>query len=185
MMAFLIPFLLKHWKELAVAGLILALAAFVVYQRHAGYQEGYQAKTDEDTAAALKAAQQAREAERSGVHIATDLGHSVETKAQEIHVRTETIIQKVPVYVTPETDTRYPLPVGFVRLHDYAALGIDLSGIPASAGESDDKPSAVTASRAATAIAGNYGNCREAYTKLEGWQEWYRKQAALANGVAH
>jgi hypothetical protein len=66
------------------------------------------------------------------------------------------IQREAPRYVSPSTDAAYPLPVGFVRLHDAAATA-RLPGPPEPA---DAQASTVTASDAATVIASNYGTCQ-------------------------
>lgn len=65
------------------------------------------------------------------------------------------IQREAPRYVTPSIDAAYPLPVGFVRLHDAAAA----ADLPDPPGPADAQASAVTASNAAAVIAGNYGTC--------------------------
>jgi hypothetical protein len=102
-------------------------------------------------------------------------------RAQD-HVRTvtKTLIQKVPVYVTATTDARFPLPWGFVRLHDAAASGDDLSAAAASPGRPDDVASDVAASEAAGVIVENYGACRADQTRLAALQAWTRSMG-LAN----
>jgi hypothetical protein len=94
---------------------------------------------------------------------------------------TKTLIEKVPVYVSPETDRRFPLPVGLVRVHDAAVLGVDLSSVPDPAGRADDAASGVEASTLAAIVAGNYGACRADQARLSGLQGWVAAQAS-ANG---
>lgn len=102
----------------------------------------------------------------------------------EIRYVTRTQIKEVPVYVTPEADARFPLPVGLVRLHDAAALGVDVADVPDPAGRPDDSASAVAASDLGGAIAGNYGECRADQARLIGLQGWVRDQAAAFTGKA-
>ena len=65
------------------------------------------------------------------------------------------IQREAPRYVTPSINAAFPLPVGFVRLHDAAAAAI----LPGPPGAADAQASTVTASGAAVVIAGNYGTC--------------------------
>lgn len=97
---------------------------------------------------------------------------------QAIVIRYRTITREVHDVVTPAIDARYPLPVGFVRVHDAAALGLDLSAIPSPAGEPDDAASSVTASDAAATITANYGRCRSASQQLIDLQAWLRSVSA-------
>ena len=90
-------------------------------------------------------------AARTDVQIVTRYVDRERVVRQIIH----DIQRETPRYVTPDTDAAFPLPVGFVRLHD-AAAAADLPGPP---GPLDAQASAVTASDAALVIAGNYGTC--------------------------
>lgn len=108
-------------------------------------------------------------------------GEASERARAEIRYVTRTVVEKVPVYVTAETDRRYPLPWGFVRLHDAAALGLDPAAVPNPAGQPDDAASSVAASVAAAIVAGNYGQCREDQQRLSDLQAWIRTQQALWN----
>ena len=137
-----------------------------------------------DTLMAAEAAAQAQgkalaaKQVRIGVSVAkTDLAAQA-----AIVVRYRTIIQKVPTYVTPQDDLRYPLSVGFVRLHDAAALGVDPGSVSIGAGQSDDARSPVESSALATVIAGNYEACHANAQQLTDLQDWVRQQEA-ANPV--
>lgn len=103
--------------------------------------------------------------------------HDAEAQTKIITV-TRTIMKEVPVVLTPEVDRRYPLPIGFGRLHDAAALGVDLSGVPDAAGRPDDAPDSVTASQAASIIVDNYGACHVTTQRLIDLQAWVRDEAA-------
>ena len=81
----------------------------------------------------------------------------------------------------PAIDRGYPLSVGFVRLHDAAAIGRDLSAVPAPAGLADDATSPVKSSRLATVIVANYGECRADAERLTALQEWVRTTQANFN----
>lgn len=80
----------------------------------------------------------------------------------------EYIEQEAPAYVTPETDARYPLPWGFVRLHDAAAEG----RLPPPPSLDDAEVSPVVLSDASRVIAGNYGVCNTAINQLTALQTW-------------
>lgn len=100
---------------------------------------------------------------------------------QQIVTVTQHIIQKVPVYVTAQTDNMFPLPCGFIRLHDAAAAGSDPSTISIPAGKSDADKCDVTASNAASIIAGNYGLALGWRADAQTWEKWYADQAAKWN----
>lgn len=99
---------------------------------------------------------------------------AVKDQAHQDQVRTvtKTITQEVPVYVTAQTDARFPVPWGFVRLHDEAARGVSAS--PADPGRPDDAASDVTASEAASVVVTNYGACNAAIQRLTDLQALLR-----------
>lgn len=87
-------------------------------------------------------------------------------------------LRKVPQYVTPETDKRFPLPCGFVRLHDAAALGIEAGAVSLPAGKTDGDECPVTPSAAASIVQSNYGLALGWKAEVDGWWSWYVRQAA-------
>jgi hypothetical protein len=54
-------------------------------------------------------------------------------RVEVIEKQGKTIIQRVPVYVTPDDDSRCAVPAGFVRLHDAAARAEDIGAGPGAA----------------------------------------------------
>jgi hypothetical protein len=104
---------------------------------------------------------------------------------ERIRFQTRTIIEKVPIYVTRETDQRYPLSNGFVLLHDAAATGADPDALSGAASEPHDAASDVASSQAIGVIAGNYGSCRSDAERLRGLQEWVRAMQAASAAPAN
>lgn len=113
---------------------------------------------------------------------------TVEEKATErqIEIRTvtETLIKKVPVYVTKKADAKCPIPAGAVQLHDSAARHLPLVPIPA--GKLDggtagvDDPSGILLSQILDTVAKNYGRYYEVRGQLLDLQGWIRQQQALS-----
>jgi hypothetical protein len=93
-----------------------------------------------------------------------------------IVVRYRTLIQKVPTYVTPQIDARYPLPWSFVRLLDGGAAGLDVPSAADGPGQADDAPSDVTASQASTVILGDFRSADANAQTLLDLQAWVRDQ---------
>lgn len=93
------------------------------------------------------------------------------SRERVIHTQTTTILRETRDAITPETDARYRLPWGFVRMHDAAAGGALL---PSAAGEPDGEASTVALSAAADTITLNYGACREDAERLIALQDWAR-----------
>ena len=137
-----------------------------------GFAAGWKIHDWRDAAGQLHSAQTAvRTVQRQS---AANQAIAVRDQRAQDQVRTVTrrLIEKVPVYVTPQIDRAFPLPWGFVRLHDAAVRGDDLSAAPTGSAEPDDAASDVTASRAAAVIAGNYGDCRADRERLADLQAW-------------
>lgn len=95
----------------------------------------------------------------------------------QIKYVTRTIIKEVPRVLPPETDARFPLSNGFVRLHDAAAQGRELPDVSQSPGGTDGQASAVAESAAAKTIVANYGECLADQQRLSAAQDWINAQA--------
>lgn len=101
--------------------------------------------------------------------------HDVQER-DRIRYVTQTLVEKVPEYVTPEADARCVVPLGFVRVHDAAAAG--LPTVVASADRAHDAPSGVELSTIAATVAGNYGTCNSFRQTLIDLQAWERARVA-------
>jgi hypothetical protein len=110
---------------------------------------------------------------------------AAETAAQQaIRNQGVRLHQEIPHVLTPAVDLAFALPVGLVRVHDAAALGVDLSAIPAPAGRSDDQASSVEVSRFASVIADNYTECRADQERLTQIQDWITALAQITTTPA-
>jgi hypothetical protein len=138
-----------------LAALLLAALAVIAWQRHeTASLSARLANAEANTFAALFEASAAR----LDVKIITRYVDRVRL----IHDATHTLQRDIPTYVMPATDRAFPLPRGFVRVHDAAATGV----LPSPARDTDAQASGVTASRAAGVIAANYGTCLEIREQL-------------------
>lgn len=167
---------LSEARAIAAAVVLIGLVGFAGWAVH----EHRRANTEHDAKVlaqdALKTADERLKRMAQADRITADVGAKAEKIRTEIRYVTQVQIREVPKYVTAETDQRYPLPWGLVRLHDAAALGLDPSALPNPAGQSDDAPSDVAASRGAIVIAENYGQCREDAARFAALQDWVRRQ---------
>jgi hypothetical protein len=154
-----------------------ALAVFLLAFGLFGYGDYHgrhliQARWDAEKVLTAKALAEAQER-------AATISERVVTKyvdrIQTVQGATQTIIQKVPVYVTAKADAACPIPAGFVRVLDSAARG---SALPATPSVADDAPSGVALSTVAASVADNYGNvCRANAEQLSALQDWVTEQA--------
>lgn len=141
-----------------VASLLVALTAciaFMSWQCHRinGMDDDLAKAQTQTVIAGLEAS-----TARADVHFITKYVDRERVVREVIH----DIQREAPKYVTPSTDAAFPLPVGFVRLHDAAAAAV----LPGPPGATDAQASPVAASYAATVIAGNYGICHETSEQL-------------------
>lgn len=152
-----------------LAALLLAALVMIVWQRHhTADLSSRLASAQADTVAALFDASTAR------LDVKTITQYV--DRVRVIHDTTHVLQREIPSYVTPATDRAFPLPVGFVRLHDAAASGV--SELPA-AGPADATASDITPSTAAGIITDNYGTCHETAAQLSALQDWIRERNAL------
>lgn len=164
--------LLTIWRPLAVSAAIgLTIGSGCTWRvRDMMAAESRLAAERANTKAAVRVIAKTDKAAR----ITSAVSARVETQQARTRIIYRDIIREVPVYVSPETDRRYPLPVGFVRVLDAAA---GQTTVPDGPRQSDDDPSAVTASVAAGVLtdwAGMYYACR---AQVVGWNEWHGEQA--------
>ncbi|HUJ04042.1 MAG TPA: hypothetical protein VLW75_10415 [Rhizomicrobium sp.] len=162
MPAFLLPFLSGAWNfgKAALAfcakppGSYIACAAALALSLwiadEIGYAHGTAAANAANKAAEARAAQAATQAngELQSAIGKLDTKISVDYAAAVTHTvyLTTTIVEKVPAYVTPQTDRAFPLPCGLVRVHDAGILGADPASLAAAGCEADGEPAPATAS---------------------------------------
>lgn len=167
---------LSDWRVLAVIAAVLALLW--------GLHETRRADGAETARKAAVAALEAAQKVSKTVAAQTAVSNAAEQKQivvqHDIQVQTRTVIQKVPVYVSPEADTRCILPVGFVRLYNAAALGSDPDAVPDPSGRADAAASGIACSTVAEDIADNFGTARSNAEQLKALLGWITDQQALA-----
>jgi hypothetical protein len=89
---------------------------------------------------------------------------------------TQTLIQEVPVYVTPEADARCVVNLGTVRLWQRAVKG----PVPDASAGADDAPSGLACSDLAQAIAQVAGQYDLTASQLTALQSWIQEQRTLS-----
>jgi hypothetical protein len=159
----------------------------------------YQPHLKKDLQAQLNAEVAARKAEQAGVTIATTVRDKLDSDKEQVRTITHTLIKAIPVYVPEGTGmaclpqalvgskpgegdgssvrVRPVLPLGFVRLHDYASAGID-PPVPAPTGIDLTGPSGVGLPELSATVVGNYGKALEWRAEVLAWRKWYREQSA-------
>jgi hypothetical protein len=107
-----------------------------------------------------------------------------ETAREHTYYVTRTILREVPAHVGAQTDSRFPLAWGLVRVHDAAILGVDPAQLSLPAGQSDDTAAPVKASDLAANDAENFGACRANAEQLARVLEWARTIESTWNAYA-
>ena len=118
-----------------------------------------------------------------------------ESKSREVNTVIETkVITKIKVvketvYANKEIirevagtqlDSQCTLPRSSVVLHDSASR----NEVARGPGSVDGTPSDIKASALLNTVVENYGSCNENIEKLKAWQEWYRAQKQIFEGVS-
>jgi len=146
------------------AGLLAALAGYL-WITHARLDHAQAAATTaEATANSLRGQLAAAQASE---HIVTRYVDRV----QVIHTRGATLTREVPVYVTPQADAACTVPLGFARVHNAAAAGVEM---PGTAGAADAAGSGLALSTVARTVVDNYTTCHATAAQLTSLQEWVR-----------
>ena len=159
---------------IAIGILLFGLVGAYIYGHHEGSVE-VQAKWDAEKAQELK---QVAVAQVKSDAITTKVETQYVDRIQYIHDKGKTIIQKVPVYVTPQADSRCTVNVGLVRLLDAAASSS--SAAPASASTAYDAASGIELSAIGKSVADNYVNvCQANAEQLKELQDWERQQQSV------
>jgi hypothetical protein len=144
-----------------------------------GFGAGWQVHDWRDAASDLRDVQHVVQVTRAQGAISAAVAVRDQAARDEIQTVTRTIVEKVPVHVTPAADARCLVPLGFVRAHNAAASG-DLSGLSATAGQPDDAASGLALSTVARTVVANYGDCRGTARRLIDLQAWLAAQQAAA-----
>lgn len=132
--------------------------------------------------ASVKAREDAATHERAAVKLALEARDVGEATQAQIKTTYRIIAERVPLYVPPENTQKAPaldgpwsLPLGAVRVHDYAALGVE-PPIPAPSGEPLGAPSGIELPALLTTVSNNYGVCAGYREEAQRWRDWYAKE---------
>ena len=99
-------------------------------------------------------------------------------KVKVVKEKGDVIIQKVPEYITKESDTKCIVPNSFVVLHDSAAK----NEVPSTSAGVDEGASAVKLSDVARTVTINYNNYHQLTEQLKALQDWVKQQEKVYNG---
>jgi hypothetical protein len=177
-----------HWK-LAALG-VYGLVMFGAGHKVCSWQHDHaQVKVLKKQAKAVEHKDHLEGATQAISQVSRDEGDAKQASIRTVY---KTIQEKVPYYVPTQASEPtgtgpagvagvHPygpsLPLGAVRLHDYAALGVD-PPVPAPSGEPLGAPSGVELPAFVGTVAGNYGVCQGWRAEAVTWREWYARELA-------
>jgi hypothetical protein len=155
------------WQSIRIDGWPFLGGGLKAQVADLSHQVSAQKLADANALAAALAARQARAEAAEGV--AADA-----TRAdQATQVQVQTILRKVPVYVSETSNRNCVVPVGAVRLLDAAASGADPGDLAAAIapGQPDDAASGLTLSDAVALLAADLGIARQNAGQLSALQQ--------------
>lgn len=153
-----------------VSSVVFAVALFLQGFMFANEEWIEQVKLMQDKVAAAeeKSKQQnAKIVEKLNKEVEAARGNSNENK------------QIIKEFIAEGLDAQCTLPNSAVMLHDSASQ----NEISRGARDTDGRASDVKASEVLETVVDNYGTCYEMRSKLLGWQEWYKTQKQIYDGV--
>lgn len=156
-------------------GIALAVLALLFGVHHHGFNKGLAKERAAEAARLERARKDVARREAKAVQITDTARAELGRETVRIQTRTVTLIKEVPRYVSPASDARCVIPVGFVRLHDAAASASEL---PPASGGPLDAPSGVDLSAVASVVTENYGSALQWRAEALTWRSWYRDQRA-------
>lgn len=165
---FLIP---KQYKLVAQVCSVIVLALGLYLEGGLSNEEKWQVKVKEMEAEIAKT-------EKAGAEATTKIVTKYVDRVQIVKEKGDVIVQKVPEYITKESDARCTIPNGFVVLHDAAAKG----EVPNSTRDVNEAPSGVALSTVGKTVAENYTTCHQNVEQLKALQEWVKTQERIYNG---
>ncbi|MDR3436458.1 hypothetical protein [Telmatospirillum sp.] len=128
--------------EISLSTKLLIGGAYSALLITIGFGAAWHLKELDEKAALLDAVQHKDTVVTAQQQVTTVAAEAAVVHQVEIRTVTQTIIKKVPIYVTKKDNARCAIGPGFVLLHN-AAAGGSLSGLPNAAGESDAGPSSL------------------------------------------
>ncbi|MGQ5524244.1 hypothetical protein ACUHMQ_13435 [Chitinimonas sp. PSY-7] len=168
MITHLIPW---PYRLVALAGLVLALAAFAYLRGRLDEQASHLATKLDQLVGVVRI-------ERQQIDISQQVAASHEQGRAQDRILYKTIEKEVIRYVANPDHTACRLDRGWVQQHDAAAL----SALPAATGSADATASDLTSDDALVTVTGNYAACQDNARQLTDLQAWIRQQDATPRG---
>ena len=170
--SFLVGFLIpQQYKLIAQVASVLVLALGLYLEGGLSNEDKWQAKVKEMQV-------QIAQTEKAGAEASVKVVTKYIDRVQIVKEKGDAIVQKVPEYITKESDAKCTIPNGFVVLHDAAAKG----EVPDSTRDVNEAASGVALSTVGKTVAENYTTCHQNVEQLKALQEWVKTQEKIYNG---
>lgn len=152
----------------------ICVALLVCGELH-GFYRGVKSERESEAKRLASAVRVVKKVEAKAEAITTTTDEQVAKREVEIRTVTKTLVERIPVYVSVETERSLVLPAGLIRLHNQAASG--LPEVPPDPGFLPDAPSGVTASAFGETIVRNYGTAYSWKEAALACRSWVSEQA--------
>ena len=121
---------------------------------------------------------QIAQTEKAGAEASVKIVTKYVDRVQIVKEKGDAIVQKIPEYISKESDAKCTIPNGFVVLHDAAVKG----EVPDSSRDSNEAASGIALSSVGKTVTQNYTICHQTEEQLKALQEWVRTQEKIYNG---
>lgn len=158
-------------KLILGAALLLGIGIAIRWYGHTKFQDGVDS-------VATKINKQTEKKKEKANKVSVDLNLKYVVQLNVIHGQTQTLLQKVPIYVTQKDNARCTINVGFVSLWNSSNKGL----LPSSARTANEAASPVVLSDVAAQHTRESGLGRSQQQQLIDLQEWVRKEYEVING---
>lgn len=155
--------------------LALGCLSVLLLANRCGHASGVREEHARDAKAQEAARREIQRREVRSAQISATARADLGARQEAVAARTQTIIKRIPVYVTRQANARCTVPSGFVSVFNAAAEGRE-TGVAGTPGGSADAPSGLALSTVADATAGNFGICYAWREEAMTWRRWYADQ---------
>ena len=170
--SFLLGALIPAQYKLAAQVVSVAVLAFGLFlEGGLSNEDKWQLKVKEMQA-------QIAQTEKAGAEASVKIVTKYVDRVQIVKEKGDAIVQKIPEYISKESDAKCTIPNGFVVLHDAAAKG----EVPDSSRDSNEAASGIALSSVGKTVTQNYTICHQTEEQLKALQEWVRTQEKIYNG---
>lgn len=169
--SFLLGSLIPTQYKLAAQVLSVVVLSFGLYlEGGISNEDKWQAKVKEMQA-------EIAQTEKAGAEASVKIVTKYIDRVQIVKEKGDVLVQKVPEFISKESDAKCVIPNGFVLLHDSAAKG----EVPDTSRGSNEATSGVALSTVGKTVTENYTTYHQVAEQLRSLQEWVAEQQKIYN----